>query len=56
MNKKELQKQYDKIVEENINSGDDPSMDMYPIMEDIYYWGLSNITQKELKKIIERNK
>ena len=56
MNIKELEKEYDKIVEEHINSGDDPGMDMYPIMEDIYHWGLRNITQKELKKIIERNK
>ena len=54
--KEKLEKEYDKIVEENINSGDDPGMDMYPIMEDIYHWGLRKITQKELKKIIERNK
>ena len=56
MNKEKLLKEYDKIVEEHINSNDDPSMDMYPIMEDIYHWGLRNITQKDLKKIIERNK
>ena len=56
MNKEKLLKEYNKIVEENINNGDDLGMDMYPIMEDIYHWGLRNITQKELKKIIERNK
>ena len=54
--KKKLKKEYDKIVEEHIHSGDDPCMDMYPIMEDIYHWGLRNINQKDLKKIIERNK
>ena len=54
MNKEELKKEYDKIVGEQINN-DEPK-DMYPIMEDVYWWGIRNITQKELKKIIERNK
>ena len=53
--KKELQKQYNKIVEEQINNADETG-DMYPIMEAIYHWGYRNITPKELKKIIERNK
>ena len=54
MNKKELQKQYDKIVGEQIDN--DEPIDMYPIMSEVYYWGLRNITPKELKKIIENNK
>ncbi len=55
-NKKELRKQYDKIVGEQINSGDEPQEDMYPIMSEIYHWGYRNISNKELKRIIERNK
>ena len=54
-NKEKLQKEYDKIVGEQIDNNLEPE-DMYPIMGDIYHWGLRNITQKELKKIIERNK
>ncbi len=54
MNKEKLRKQYNKIVDEQINNNE-VAGDMYPIMEDIYYWGLRNITQKELKKIIENN-
>ena len=52
--KEKLRKEYDNIVGEQINSGDEPQEDMYPIMSDVYWWGIRNITQKELKKIIER--
>jgi len=55
-NKEKLKKQYNDIVGEQINSGDEPLEDMYPIMSEIYHWGLRNITQKEMKRIIERNK
>ena len=30
--------------------------DMTPIMADVYYWGLENISQKEMKKIIKQHK
>ena len=30
--------------------------DMTPIMSEIYYWGLRNITQKEMKRIIRDRK
>tara|TARA_R100001463_G_scaffold111653_2_gene166539 strand:- start:24 stop:200 length:177 start_codon:yes stop_codon:yes gene_type:complete len=55
-NKEKLQKEYSKIVGEQINSGDEPQEDMYPIMSEIYHWGYRNISNKELKRIIERNK
>ena len=52
--KEKLKKQYNDIVEEQINN--DIADDMFPIMRDVYHWGVRNIPQKELKKIIERNK
>ena len=55
-NKEKLKKQYNDIVEEQINNVVEPLEDMYPIMSDVYWWGVRNIPQKELKKIIERNK
>ena len=30
--------------------------DMTPIMSEIFYWGLRNITQKEMKRIIKLRK
>ena len=54
-NREKLEKEYHKIVGEQINN-DEPQEDMFPIMSGVYYWGLRNIPQKELKKIIERNK
>jgi len=30
--------------------------DMTPIMSEIYHWGLQNITQKEIKRIIKNRK
>ena len=30
--------------------------DMTPIMSEIFYWGLSNINQKEMKRIIKLRK
>ena len=55
-NKEKLQKEYSKIVGEQIDSGNEPEEDMYPIMSEIYHWGYRNISNKELKRIIERNK
>ncbi len=54
-NKEKLQKEYNKIVGEQINSGNEPQEDMYPIMSEIYHWGYHNISNKELKRIIERH-
>ena len=53
-NKEKLEKEYSKIVGEQINN--DIADDMFPIMRDVYHWGFRNIPQKELKKIIEKNK
>ena len=55
-NKEKLHKEYNKIVGEQIDSGNEPEEDMYPIMSEIYHWGYRNISNKELKRIIERNK
>ena len=54
-NKEKLKKEYDKIVGEQINTGNDAG-DMYPIMEDVLLAGLRYIPAKVLKRIIERNK
>ena len=53
-NKEKLKKQYHDIVGEQINN--DIADDMFPITRDVYHWGVRNIPQKELKKIIEKNK
>tara|TARA_R110000787_G_scaffold214459_1_gene323654 strand:+ start:345 stop:515 length:171 start_codon:yes stop_codon:yes gene_type:complete len=50
--KKELQ---ELISNEFINEPED-KQDMTPIMSQIYNWGINNITQKEMKKIIKRYK
>ena len=52
-NKKELRKEYDKIVGEQINNNDIPE-DMYPIMGDVLSAGLKYIPAKVLKRIIKR--
>ena len=30
--------------------------DMTPTMAEVYYWGINNITQKEMKRIIKQHK
>lgn len=30
--------------------------DMTPTMAEVYYWGINNITQKEMKRIIKLHK
>ena len=52
-NKKELRKEYDKIVCEQINNNDIPE-DMYPIMGDVLAVAFDYIPAKVLKRIIER--
>ena len=37
----------------NENRLDGELEDMTPIMREIYFWGLSNITNKEIKRIIK---
>ena len=55
MNKKELEKEYDKIVGKQIDNGDEPE-DMYPIMGDVLSAGLEYIPAKVLKRIIGKYK
>ena len=55
MNKKELEKEYDKIVGEQIDKGD-VAKDMYPIQDDGLAIALKYIPTKVLKRIIEDNK
>ena len=54
-NKKELRKQYDKIVGEQIDNND-VQEDMYPIMGDLLGVAFDYVPVKVLKRIIERNK
>ena len=51
--KKELRKQYDKIVGEQIHNNDIPE-DMYPIMGDLLAVAFDYIPNKVLKRIIKR--
>ena len=54
-NKKELEKEYDKIVGEQIHNNDIPT-DMYPIMSDLLAVAFDYVPVKVLKRTIERNK
>ena len=54
MNKKELEKEYNKIRGEQIST--EIPDDMYPSMRDVLSAGLNYITAKVLKRIIEDNK
>ena len=49
--KKELQKL---ISDDFINN--EVTEDMTPIMSEVFYWGMRNITQKEMKRIIKLRK
>ena len=53
--KEKLQKEYDKIVGEQIQNNDIPT-DMYPIMSEVLAVAIDYIPNKVLKRIIERNK
>lgn len=50
-----LKKQLEELISNEIMS-DNIQEDMTPIMAEVYYWGLNNITQKEMKNIIKRHK
>ena len=54
-NKEKLQKEYNKIVGEQIHNNDIPT-DMYPIMGEVLAVAIDYIPNKVLKRIIERNK
>ena len=50
-----LKKQLEELISNEIMS-DNIQEEMTPIMAEVYYWGLDNITQKEMKNIIKRHK
>ena len=50
-----LEKEFDKIVSEQINNNDEPE-DMYPIMGDLLAVAFNYVPAKVIKRIIERNK
>ena len=52
--KKELRKQYNDIVGEQINNNDE-AKDMYPIMGDLLAVAFDYVPAKVIKRIIERN-
>jgi len=54
-NKEKLEKEYNKIVGEQIHNNDIPE-DMYPIMGDLLAVAFDYVPVKVLKRIIERNK
>ena len=53
--KEKLQKEYNKIVGEQIQNKNIPT-DMYPIMGDLLAVAFDYVPNKVLKRIIERNK
>ena len=50
-----LKKELEELIGNEIMS-DCELQDMTPLMAQIYYWGLRNINQKEMKKIIKEHK
>jgi hypothetical protein len=58
MNKKELEKEYEKIVSEQLQDEDyrESCKDMYPIQSDVLAVALDYIPAKHLKRIIARHK
>ena len=58
MNKKELEKEYEKIVSEQLQDEDyrESCKDMYPIKSDVLAVAIDYIPGKVLKRIIARHK
>ena len=50
-----LKKQLKELISDEIMT-DNILEDMTPIMSEIYTWGLNNISQKEMKRIIKSYK
>ena len=50
-----LKKQLKELISNEIMT-DNVIEDMTPIMSEIYTWGLNNISQKEIKRIIKLHK
>ena len=50
-----LKKQLKELISNEIMT-DNVIEDMTPIMSEIYTWGLNNISQKEMKRIIKLHK
>jgi len=50
-----LKKQLDKLITDDFMNNS-VMQDMSPIMSEVYYWGMLNIPQKEMKRIIKLRK
>jgi len=50
-----LKKQLKELINNEIMSNNIQE-DMTPIMAEVFYWGLDNITKKEMNNIIKRHK
>ena len=48
-----LKKEIKNIISDNFINNPQEKDDMTPVMREIYHWGLNNITQKEMKRIIK---
>jgi len=55
MNNK-LKKQLKELISDEFVNYCENKEDMTPVMRAIYEWGFHNITQKEMKKIIQSHK
>ncbi len=53
--REKLKNEIHKLIGDDIMNNEE-CKDMTPTMEKIYWWGLSNITINEMKKIIKENK
>ena len=53
---KQLKKKLDDLISNEFINNPEDKQDMTPIMSQIYNWGINNITQKEMKRIIKLHK
>ena len=51
-----LKKQLEELISDGFINNCEDKEDMTPVMREIFNWGLHNITQKEMKRIIKSYK
>lgn len=51
-----LKKQLLDLIGDDFMNNPEHKEDMTPIMREIFNWGLANISQKEMKRIIKKRK
>jgi|TARA_R110002020_G_scaffold278064_2_gene493488 hypothetical protein len=49
-------KQLDKAISQDFMNPETEKSDMTPVMESVYFWGLRNIPEREIDRILSNNK